>query len=63
MLARRQYFSTAAGIPWGNLKNVHQRMREPHLGTVDGTVARRLDQRQNVMVPRVLDDLLEGGLR
>ncbi|KAF5011675.1 hypothetical protein FDECE_2250 [Fusarium decemcellulare] len=29
--------------------HLHQRMRKPHLGSVDGAIARRLDQRQEIM--------------
>lgn len=37
-------------------------MGEADLGAVDGTVARRLDERQEVMVSGVEGDLLEGDL-
>lgn len=41
----------------------HQRVREAHLGAVDGAIARRLDQRQDVVVSRVPDDLLQRSLQ
>jgi hypothetical protein len=38
-------------------------MREADFGAVDGAVARRLDEGEDVMVARVDDDLIEGGLK
>lgn len=38
-------------------------MGEADLGAVDGTVARRLDEGEEVMVSGIDDDLLEDGLR
>ncbi len=37
-------------------------MREADLGAVDGAVARRLDEGEEVMVSRIDDNVLEGGL-
>lgn len=37
-------------------------MREPHFGAVDGAIARALEHGQEVMVFRVEDDALGGGL-
>lgn len=42
---------------------LHQRMREPHLSAVHSAIARRLDQREEVMISRVADDLLERILQ
>lgn len=47
----------------GNRQDLHQSMRKPDLGAVDGAVARRLDQRQEVMVARVDDDVVERFLQ
>lgn len=41
---------------------LHQGVRKPHLGPVDGAIAHRLDQRQQLMVPRVLHDLVQRNL-
>lgn len=40
----------------------HKRMRKPHLGSVDGAIAGRLDERQKIVVSRVPDDLFERVL-
>lgn len=42
--------------------DLHKRMGEADLGAVDGTVARRLDEGEEVMVSGIDDDLLEDGL-
>lgn len=42
---------------------LHQRVRKAHLGPVDGTIARRLDQREDIVVARVNGDALQRGLR
>lgn len=44
-------------------RNLHKRVREAHLGAVDSTITRRLEQRQEIMVARVDNNLLEHGLR
>lgn len=43
-------------------KDHDQGVREAHLGAVDSAVARALEHRKGVMVPRVEDDALDGGL-
>lgn len=40
----------------------HERMGKADLGAVDGAVARRLDEGEEVMVSGVDDNLLEDGL-
>lgn len=40
-----------------------ERVREADLGAVDGAVARALDDGEQVMVSRVEDYALDGGLR
>jgi hypothetical protein len=37
-------------------------VRKAHFGSVDGAIARRLDERQDIAVGRVLDNLLESIL-
>lgn len=41
---------------------LHQRMRKPHLGPVDGAIARPLYHAEDVSISRVEDNALEGGL-
>lgn len=41
---------------------LHQRVREPHPGPVHGAIARALHDAQDVLVPRVEHDALDGGL-
>ncbi len=38
-------------------------MRKPHLGSINGTIARRLQQRQQVVISRVERNPLERSLR
>lgn len=40
-----------------------ERVGEADFGAVDGAVAGRLEQGEDIVVGRVADDLLEGGLR
>jgi hypothetical protein len=44
------------------LGSIHKRMRKPHFAPVDGAVARRLKDGQDIVVLRVEDDALGGGL-
>jgi hypothetical protein len=41
----------------------HQRMREPHLGSIDGAIARALDDGEEVAVRGVEDYAVEGFLK
>lgn len=41
---------------------IHERVRKPHFGAIDGAIARALDDGQEIMVSRVEDDALDGGL-
>lgn len=42
--------------------DLHKRVGKADLGAVDGAVARRLDEGEEVMVSGIDDDLLEDGL-
>lgn len=43
-------------------EDLHKSMWKPDLGAIDGTIAHGLDEGEQLMVARVLDDLVEGDL-
>lgn len=43
--------------------SIHQRMRKPHFGAVDGAIASAFEDGEDVVVFRVEDDALGRGLR
>jgi len=55
---RRRYPRVIYRVP-----SIHECMRKPHFGTVDGAIARALDDGQQVMIFGVEDDALGGSLR
>lgn len=54
--------SASTSIIHGQCPSIHQRMRKPHFGAVDGAITGALDDGEQIVVFRIEDDALGGGL-